>query len=414
MQIFDIQFSDETSFQDWLVSYCGHEVFNPGLERISCAIDSIHGKLNVKKIITIAGTNGKGQCSQLVSGYLTQKQVNHTLWTSPHIHSIRERFAFNGKLISFDELIRFSKIVVEIIERKKIGLSYYEFLFAIFCFWSDGLNIDVIVLEVGLGGRLDAVNVFDANAVCIPSIARDHCEVLGNRYEQILFEKLGVTRSGQKLFTCFNLKYLRNKTEDYCQKKKVEFFDLVHHKIINKSQNFDEKNRALVAMCCSKVFHEDYHSILSLLSDMIDYRRIKLIKNNAHLELYGSHNLDGIRNLIQFLKQRDYNNIHIKRVIFAFSKRPLAEIKSILKLISNSFSRDVQLNWTEFTHAKSLRVTHEYLELLKEFSGKINYFEDWKSCLQNLPSDKQTIVLGSYYFIDSVFQYSSKQGFSTV
>ena len=97
--------------------------------------------------------------------------------------------------------------------QNEINLSFYELSFWLFCHQLINEKPDLIILEVGLGGRLDAVNVFDANLVILTSISRDHTEFLGNTYKDIVSEKLGVLRESCKLVFSVNSEYLKNIVE---------------------------------------------------------------------------------------------------------------------------------------------------------------------------------------------------------
>lgn len=164
-----------------------------GLERI----DEVWRRLQVEvdfPIITVGGTNGKGStCAMLESIY---HAAGHRVacYTSPHILRYNERVRVNGMEAS-DELLCEAFLAVEN-ARKEISLTYFEFgtLAAVWLFAKSG--IDVAILEVGLGGRLDAVNIFEPACTIITSIDLDHMDYLGDNRESIGFEKAGIYRSG--------------------------------------------------------------------------------------------------------------------------------------------------------------------------------------------------------------------------
>lgn len=146
-------------------------------------------------VITVAGTNGKGSTCAMLTQILREQGYKVGAYTSPHLLRYNERIAVNGKPASdADICAAFSAIDKA---RGNIDLTYFEFgtLAAAWCFLRAG--VDVMVLEVGLGGRLDAVNLWDADAAIITGIGIDHVEWLGSTREAIGREKAGIMRAGK-------------------------------------------------------------------------------------------------------------------------------------------------------------------------------------------------------------------------
>lgn len=146
-------------------------------------------------IITVAGTNGKGSTSAMLEAILRAGGYRVGCYTSPHLEQFNERVRVNLEPATDDVLIEaFLRIERA---RGEIPLTYFEFAtlaaMSIFC----EAKVDAVVLEVGLGGRLDAVNAFDADCAVVTSIAMDHMDYLGDTREQIGFEKAGIFRAGR-------------------------------------------------------------------------------------------------------------------------------------------------------------------------------------------------------------------------
>lgn len=146
------------------------------------------------RIITVGGTNGKGSTVAFADAMLTGLGFKTGVYTSPHFIHFSERIVINGERASDDALCRAFDSIEN--ARGAVALTYFEFttLAAIRCF-ADA-NIDVAVLEVGLGGRLDATNAWDSELACISSIGIDHTDWLGNDRETIGAEKAGIARRG--------------------------------------------------------------------------------------------------------------------------------------------------------------------------------------------------------------------------
>lgn len=166
-----------------------------GLERLKVVIDRLGIHNNLPQIIAVGGTNGKGSTVTAICALLTTQQRSFGAFTSPHIHHFNERININDTLATDDEILS----AFELIDQAKadINLSYFEYAFlaAVLVFIEH--QVDVMVLEVGLGGRLDAVNALDADAVVITTIDLDHMEWLGDDIEAIAKEKAGIMRPKQ-------------------------------------------------------------------------------------------------------------------------------------------------------------------------------------------------------------------------
>jgi dihydrofolate synthase / folylpolyglutamate synthase len=144
-------------------------------------------------VITVAGTNGKGSCVTLLESILLAAGYRAGAYFSPHLIHFNERIRYQGSTATDAEICSaFSRIEHA---RNNISLTYFEFatLAAILIFQQQ--QLDVWILEVGLGGRLDAVNIFDADVAMISTIALDHTDWLGNTREKIGFEKAGIIRA---------------------------------------------------------------------------------------------------------------------------------------------------------------------------------------------------------------------------
>ena len=148
-------------------------------------------------VITIAGTNGKGSCARMLESILNKSGVRTGCYTSPHLVNYNERVRVNGTEVQDEQICKAFSIIDH--NRETTSLTYFEFgtLAALEIFKNS--QIEVAILEVGLGGRLDAVNILNADYVILTSIDLDHHEWLGDTREAIGFEKAGVFRSTSQI-----------------------------------------------------------------------------------------------------------------------------------------------------------------------------------------------------------------------
>ena len=150
---------------------------------------------NINQVVTVGGTNGKGSSVAMLEAIMLEYGCKVGTYTSPHIHKINERIKINGQEITDRQLISsFAKIAEN---KKSTELTFFEYLTLAAIYFFSGQKLDFIILEVGLGGRLDAVNCIDANIALISAIDIDHIEFLGDSREQIGFEKAGIMRKGK-------------------------------------------------------------------------------------------------------------------------------------------------------------------------------------------------------------------------
>ncbi|MCI6422284.1 MAG: bifunctional folylpolyglutamate synthase/dihydrofolate synthase [Blautia sp.] len=154
-----------------------------------------------RKIIHVAGTNGKGSVCAFLSTMLEEGGLKCGLFTSPHLMKINERFQINEVMVSDEEFLKAFLAVKELsdrlVEQGDYHPTYFEFLFLMGMMIFDQADVDVLVLETGLGGRLDATNsVRNPLACVITSISLDHVEYLGNTIPEIAGEKAGIIKAG--------------------------------------------------------------------------------------------------------------------------------------------------------------------------------------------------------------------------
>ncbi|MEK9542820.1 MAG: Mur ligase family protein, partial [Luminiphilus sp.] len=145
--------------------------------------------------ITVAGTNGKGSCVAALAALLKARGYLVGCYTSPHLLNFNERITIDQTPASDGEIITAFEAIED--SRQDISLSYFEFATLASLYLFKRAGVDFQVLEVGLGGRLDAVNIVDASACVITSIGVDHTEWLGDTRELIAIEKAGVARAGR-------------------------------------------------------------------------------------------------------------------------------------------------------------------------------------------------------------------------
>jgi dihydrofolate synthase / folylpolyglutamate synthase len=184
------------NLQDWL-AHC--ERLHPrqielGLERVQSVAKRMGLRFDCP-VITVAGTNGKGSTCAMLEAIALQAGYRTGVFTSPHLVDFEERCRLRGEIVTAQELLpHFERVEAA---RQDVSLTYFEFTTLAILGLMAASALDVAILEVGLGGRLDAVNIIDTDCAVITSIALDHMEFLGPDLESIGREKAGILRTGK-------------------------------------------------------------------------------------------------------------------------------------------------------------------------------------------------------------------------
>ncbi len=173
---------------------------NPGLERIRALCSELGNPQKKLKVIHVAGTNGKGSTSTMISNILRKSGYSTGLFISPYVTDFRERIQYNGNMIEKHELtecVEKVKTAIEVVSEKGLQPTEFEAITAAAFVYFEKKKCDFVVLEVGLGGRLDSTNVIEAPFVSvITSISLDHTAILGDTIEKIAAEKCGIIKFG--------------------------------------------------------------------------------------------------------------------------------------------------------------------------------------------------------------------------
>ncbi|MGE4319762.1 MAG: folylpolyglutamate synthase/dihydrofolate synthase family protein [Deferribacterales bacterium] len=188
-----------------------------GLHRIQAAADELGLSDNIaKNVIHIAGTNGKGSTALFIEQILRHRGQTTALFTSPHIHTIRERIRLNGQNISQTDFDSVTSELIPVIDRHT--LTYFEALTLIALKYFRDAHPDTAVIETGLGGRLDSTNILNRKLPVITSISIDHTEYLGSDIFGIADEKLAIIKDNPVFFLGQNTEeitsYIYNKVTD--------------------------------------------------------------------------------------------------------------------------------------------------------------------------------------------------------
>lgn len=337
----------------------------------------------------VAGTNGKGSVSLKIAKVLQKMGYKVGLFTSPHISSFRERIRINDTKISEEEMVFFSEKCQALAKKLKLPLSFFEELTLLALLYFQEKEVDFVVWEVGLGGRLDATNIITPCLSIITSIGWDHMKLLGNSLEQIAEEKAGII----KPYTPVVLGPTARKESIL---RKAEQLQAPVFFVEQKASFFDEENQAIAKKALSYLFpKEKLEEIASTL----------LVRPPARFEVvYFQQNiivLDTAHNRSAFAK--------LAEALFAFY--PQEKVSFLL-----AFSKDKEVEpslFPLFPLAKKFYfTTHAHprlrtLEELRSSVGEIPYPTSWHTSLQEalakaLVENKILVIAGSFFILSEV------------
>ena len=284
---------------------------------------------NSVKIIHIAGTNGKGSTATFLENILLEAGYNVGKFTSPHILRYNERILYNRQMIDDEEIVEnyfFLKQMIENCKRenenlKDIYLNFFEITTFIALMFFAKKNPDFLVIETGLGGRLDATNIINSDIALITNITFDHTAILGNSLKEIAYEKAGIIKNRELCIYADSLPELEEeinkKTENSINiiKKYNDMeieLDKINYRTVIKFQNNKfilplfgkfQANNFLLAYETAKFYNIDNETIQNGVNKVYWPARFEFFSVEPPVILDAAHNDDSIRKLIENLTE---------------------------------------------------------------------------------------------------------------
>ncbi|HVM89732.1 MAG TPA: folylpolyglutamate synthase/dihydrofolate synthase family protein [Puia sp.] len=313
------------------------------------------------KSVHVGGTNGKGSTSHMLAAILQTAGYKTGLYTSPHLKDFRERIKVNGEWISEDFVVRFVETMKQLIEN--INPSFFEITVAMAFSYFAEQKVDMAIIEVGLGGRLDSTNIINPELSVITNISYDHMNILGDTLQKIAFEKAGIIKKNTPVVIG---EYQEATAAIFREKAKEEnaalSFASQHHFVAD----WEMSKHALIAEVTSSITNEKKHYHLDLpglyqtknlvttleaigmlrqkgfsITETDIQKALKQVKQLTGLHgrweiihekplvvLDVCHNEDGIKQLIKQIEITDHEELHL---IIGFAKDK--DIEKILNLL---------------------------------------------------------------------------------
>lgn len=321
-----------------------------GLGPVSRLLDRLHNPYNSYETILIGGTNGKGSIAAMVASILACGGFRVGLYTSPHLIDIRERIKVNQRMIALDEMM---ELIEEVQERMTESVTYFEFLTAVAFLYFCRKDVDIAVVEVGMGGRLDATNVVRPLVSAIANISFDHEEHLGRSLGSIAREKGGIIKDGGVCITAVTQKSVIRVLEDICRERGAALFKVGGKIKVKELGNgfFSYKGirkRYERLMCPLKGRHQIENAAVALgvietvamkgfsvndedvfagIRDVQWAGRLEILQQAPMVVVDGAHNAAGVSALAKALK----NEFSYTRLILIFGVLNDKDYRSMLK-----------------------------------------------------------------------------------
>ena len=357
------------------------------------------------KIITVAGTNGKGSVCFYINQILKHTNYKIGLYTSPHFFDFNERIVINNEKCSESEILKSLEYILGF--ENSDTLTFFEIttLAAILIF--DNHNIDVAILEVGLGGRLDAVNAFEPDISVITSIGLDHTEFLGETLEKIAVEKSGVMRATKPCVIG------EEDCIDIIKKQASEINSIPY--FFNKDFDssvipFDKSNLTYVQqknLSCA-IFSLQQLGLAEFTSNLKEellqqsfFGRFNRISSTPEVIIDVAHNLDSVKNLVQSLIK-----LGNKKTYFVFSILKDKDLSLIIQLFEKfPYQSEWLVSELNNPRAQTLSFIEQNLEKNNfNFESSDSIKKAYELALNKAANNDRIVVFGSFYVISEIFE----------
>ena len=316
----------------------GKKAYKKDLTNIQKLVSHLnHPELNFKSI-HIGGTNGKGSTSHILASILQEANYKVGLYTSPHLIDFRERIKINGQKITKQYVIEF--VTKNINFFKTNQLSFFEMTVGLAFDYFAKKKVDIAIIEVGLGGRLDSTNIITPLVAVITNIGLDHTDLLGNTHELIAIEKAGIIKPSVPVIIGETRKDTSRVFNTVAKANKADITYVNQEKQINfecdLKGSYQKKNIKTaietVNILNQKNFSISERTIENGLKHVVKNTKLlgrwQVIQTQPTIICDTAHNQDGINEVVNQLKKEHYSKLHI---VFGMVKGKQAE--QVIKLL---------------------------------------------------------------------------------
>lgn len=385
------------------------------IKRLQKAIIDLNINLEGIKKVHVAGTNGKGSVSKYLTQILTDQGYKTGTFISPYLIKFNERFLINNKEISDKLLEKYLLIIKKYNDTLKVKMSFFELITLLaFKLFSD-LKLDVIIIEVGIGGKLDVTNAVNYDLSLLTNIGHDHLKRLGPTMDDVLLNKLGILKENGSLITTIQKKY-HNKTIKYALRKNA-YLKIIskENKISSNPLKFKYENEtyelkmigdyqiknAILAIEASKFLYPDLNSnkLKRSLKNSYWPGRLEKISANPTIFIDGAHNIEALKEVkgtfknikgdkklvtvLSILKEKDIDEL-IKEAISFSDKVILTSFNDFRIYDINKYYKKYPKTIKIETLEEVIKYTNQNKDNLYLFTGSIHFIGYFKKYYLNL------------------------------
>ena len=365
----------------------GKFYINLGLERIEAILKLLGNPQDKLNCIHVAGTNGKGSVCAIIAEILKDAGITTGLYTSPHIFDYTERIKINGEDISKTDFTFYLDKICNLADKNNIHLTEFEILTAVMFDYFNDKNVDVVILETGLGGRFDATNIIKKNlCAIITHIDYDHTERLGSSLEKIAFEKAGIIKENCPVFVFEGYEVFKD-TADKKNSLLVMVSPVENTTNLALKGLYQQENLSLALAAVRYLFPKiSENTIQNAIAKVKHSFRFQYFQEK-NMIIDAAHNPNGVTALKQSL---DYYFPGIKkRFIFGCLKN-----KDYKNMISNLFTPEDEIYFYHFNYPNSAEI-NDLIKVCpypaKEYTQKFDYKDG-----------KLTVICGSFYMLKEI------------
>ena len=382
----------------------GDSAYKKDLSNIILICEHLNNPHNNFKSIHIGGTNGKGSCSHMLSSIFQEADYKVGLYTSPHLVDFRERIKINGDMISKDSVLKFMQENFDFFESN--NLSFFEMTVALAFDYFSKNKVDIAIIEVGMGGRLDSTNIINPILSIITNISLDHTRFLGSNIFDIAKEKAGIIKENTPVVVGETQQEISPIFIETAESKnsKITFADHFIYENYNcdLKGDYQKKNIKTVLKSTEILKHLDYkindtHIEIGLnnVSNNTGFLgRWQVIQKNPMIICDTAHNEAAFREVISQLTEMEYSDVHF---IIGFSN------DKNLEKISKLFPEDSKYYFVQSKvgRARDAKEVRDIFKLNNRHGDYYKSIENTIKYVKAISKENDIIFIGGSTFVTS-------------
>lgn len=405
---------------------------NPSLDAMQYFMDEYNDFQRKMKFIHIAGTNGKGSCTEMINNILVNQGYKVGKFMSPHLIKYNERISINGNQISDEEMLNLIEELEPKIknynETRNVNVTLFELetTMALLYFYRN--NVDFVILETGLGGLYDCTNIISKPLISIiTSIGYDHMHILGDTLPEIAYQKAGIIKENSNTVLIEHSQEINEVFKNVCNSKEnilhlIKKEEIKNYSYNNDFQYFDfkdlkkikinlkgEKQIENAAICIEAInilndlgYEVSEENMRKGLSTVIHKGRLEILKNDPLIIFDGAHNEPAINNFKNTVNMyyKDLKKVYVVSILktkdFEEILKLLLEDKTATFILTSGNDDERYVSANELNNVALKYKSNEQTVIIKSLNEAIEF-------VMNSNRDVVNFIIGSFYVYETVF-----------